>query len=123
MRTLIVDDEAPARERLKRLLVGIKGVELVGEAVDGVQAVQMIEALSPDLVLLDIQMPGLDGFGVIEALEDSPSLSRPTTSTPFAPLRSARWTTCSSPLAGRDWKRPYIAPTQLWLRSKSSPPD
>jgi two-component system LytT family response regulator len=74
MRTLIVDDEAPARERLKRLLVGIKGVELVGEAVDGVQAVQMIEALSPDLVLLDIQMPGLDGFGVIEALEDSPPI-------------------------------------------------
>ena len=74
MRTLIVDDEAPARERLKRLLAGIKKVELVGEAVDGVQAVDMIEREKPDLVLLDIQMPGLDGFGVVESLEDPPPI-------------------------------------------------
>jgi two-component system LytT family response regulator len=72
MRTLIVDDEPPARERLKRLLADIEGVELIGEAKSGVQAVEMIERQKPDLVLLDIQMPGLDGFGVIEALEDSP---------------------------------------------------
>jgi two-component system LytT family response regulator len=72
MRTLIVDDEAPARERLKRLLSGIEGVELIGEAEGGVQAVEMIERNKPDLVLLDIQMPGLDGFGVIEAVEDPP---------------------------------------------------
>jgi DNA-binding LytR/AlgR family response regulator len=74
MRTLIVDDEAPARERLKRLLDGIRGVELVGEAADGVEAVEIIEREKPDLVLLDIQMPGLDGFGVIEALKDPPSI-------------------------------------------------
>ena len=72
MRTLIVDDEAPARERLKRLLADIEGVELIGEAEGGVQAVEMIERERLDLVLLDIQMPGLDGFGVIEALEDPP---------------------------------------------------
>jgi len=72
MRTLIVDDESPARERLKRLLSGIEGVELIGEAEGGVQAVEMIEREKPDLVLLDIQMPGLDGFGVIEALADPP---------------------------------------------------
>jgi DNA-binding LytR/AlgR family response regulator len=74
MRTLIVDDEAPARERLKRLLAGVPKVELVGEAVDGIEAVEMIEREKPDLVLLDIQMPGLDGFGVIEALEDPPPI-------------------------------------------------
>jgi DNA-binding LytR/AlgR family response regulator len=74
MRTLIVDDEAPARERLKRLLSTLEGVAIIGEAEDGVQAVEMIEAESPDLVLLDIQMPGLDGFGVIEALEDPPAI-------------------------------------------------
>jgi two-component system LytT family response regulator len=74
MRILIVDDEAPARERLKRYLTTLEGVEVVGEAKDGVQAVEMIEALSPDLVLLDIQMPGLDGFGVIEALENPPAI-------------------------------------------------
>ena len=74
MRTLIVDDEAPARERLKRYLADLQCVEVIGEAGDGVQAVGMIEALSPELVLLDIQMPGLDGFGVLEALEDPPAI-------------------------------------------------
>jgi DNA-binding LytR/AlgR family response regulator len=74
MRTLIVDDEAPARERLKRYLSQIEGVEVIGEAEDGARAVAMIEALSPELVLLDIQMPGLDGFGVVEALEDPPAI-------------------------------------------------
>ncbi len=72
MRILIVDDEQPARERLKRLLDGIGGVELIGEAEDGLQAVELIEREQPDLVLLDIQMPGLDGFGVVEALEEPP---------------------------------------------------
>jgi two-component system LytT family response regulator len=74
MHILIVDDEVPARERLKRLLDGIEGVELVGEAADGPQAVALIEQEQPDLVLLDIQMPGLDGFGVIEALEEPPPI-------------------------------------------------
>jgi two-component system LytT family response regulator len=74
MRILVVDDEAPARERLKRLLDGIEGVELIGEAEDGPQAVGLIEREQPDLVLLDIQMPGLDGFGVIEALEEPPPI-------------------------------------------------
>jgi two-component system LytT family response regulator len=72
MRILIVDDEQPARERLNRLLADIEGVELIGEAEDGPQAVELIEREQPDLVLLDIQMPGLDGFGVIEALEEPP---------------------------------------------------
>jgi two-component system LytT family response regulator len=74
MRALIVDDEAPARERLKRYLTTIEGVHVIGEAAGGVQAVEMIEAQSPDLVLLDIQMPGLDGFGVVEALEAPPAI-------------------------------------------------
>jgi DNA-binding LytR/AlgR family response regulator len=74
MRTLIVDDEAPARDRLKRSLAALEAVEVIGEATDGVQAVELIEALSPDLVLLDIQMPGLDGFGVVEALDDAPAI-------------------------------------------------
>lgn len=72
IRTLIVDDEPPARERLKRLLTDIEEIELVGEADSGVQAVEMIEDQKPDLVLLDIQMPGLDGFEVIETLEAPP---------------------------------------------------
>jgi two-component system LytT family response regulator len=74
LRTLIVDDEAPARERLRRLLTGLDGVQVLGEAGDGIEAVEMIEEQRPDLVLLDIQMPGLDGFGVIQALEEPPAI-------------------------------------------------
>lgn len=74
LRTLIVDDEAPARERLRRLLAGNELIELAGEAKDGVEAVQIIEQTAPDLVLLDIQMPALDGFGVIEALTEPPAI-------------------------------------------------
>jgi two-component system LytT family response regulator len=74
LRTLIVDDEAPARERLKRYLANLEGIEVIGEAADGLQAVKMIEIQAPELVLLDIQMPGLDGFGVVEALEDPPPI-------------------------------------------------
>jgi len=74
LRTLIVDDEAPARERLRNLLAGNELVELIGEARDGAEAVQRIELTSPDLVLLDIQMPVLDGFEVLEALEDPPAI-------------------------------------------------
>ncbi|MBN1934935.1 MAG: response regulator transcription factor [Anaerolineae bacterium] len=74
MRILIVDDEQPARERLKRLLGGIRDVQVLGEATDGLQAVKLIEQQRPDLVLLDVQMPGLDGFGVIAALEEPPPI-------------------------------------------------
>jgi two-component system LytT family response regulator len=74
LRALIVDDEAPARERLRRMLSGLEGVQVIGEAVDGLQAVEMIEKLAPDLALLDIQMPGLDGFGVVQALADPPAI-------------------------------------------------
>lgn len=72
MRVLIVDDETPARQRLKRFLAEIEGVVVIAEAGDGLQAVEMIERERPDLVLLDIQMPGLDGFGVLEALAQPP---------------------------------------------------
>lgn len=65
---LIVDDEAPARRRLLRLLGEIGGVEVVGEAESGEDAVLQIAALEPDVVFLDIQMPGLNGFGVIQAV-------------------------------------------------------
>jgi two-component system LytT family response regulator len=68
MRTLIVDDEAPARSKLRRLLDAEPDVEIIGEAANGEEAVARIEQLHPDVVFLDVQMPRLDGFGVIERI-------------------------------------------------------
>lgn len=69
MRVLIVDDEALARQRVRRLLQVEADVEVVGEAETGRDAVRMIRDLQPDLVCLDVQMPELDGFGVLQALD------------------------------------------------------
>ena len=69
IRTLLADDEAPARKELKRLLQAHPEIELVAEAKDGDEAVELIRQHSPDLVFLDIRMPGRDGFGVLDALE------------------------------------------------------
>jgi len=66
---VIVDDEPPARSRLRRLLAEHADVEVVAECADGASAVQTIESGRPDLVLLDIQMPELDGFDVLQALD------------------------------------------------------
>lgn len=68
IRALIVDDEPLAREGVRLHLEAQPDVEIVGEARDGEEAVEMITALHPDLVFLDVQMPGLDGFGVVEAV-------------------------------------------------------
>jgi two-component system LytT family response regulator len=74
MKALIVDDEPLARQRIRQLMASEPGFEVIGEAGNGLEAVTLIETLKPDLVLLDIQMPELDGFGVIEAIgvEDMP---------------------------------------------------
>ena len=68
IRTLIVDDEALARRRLRRLLEAERDVEVVGEAASGDDAVEAIRELEPDLLFLDVQMPEMDGFGVIQAV-------------------------------------------------------
>lgn len=70
IRTLIADDEPLARQKLHRLLSADDRVELLGVACDGMEAVDMIRSLRPDVVFLDIQMPGIDGFEVIRQLEE-----------------------------------------------------
>lgn len=66
--TVLADDEAPALDELAFLLAAYPEIEVAGRAVNGIQAVQLIEELEPDLVFLDVQMPGLDGLGVINKL-------------------------------------------------------
>src|SRR5688500_20114849 len=68
LRVLIADDEPLAAERLQLLLAKAEGAQLVGTASDGDSAINLTEALTPDLLLLDIAMPGLDGISVARAL-------------------------------------------------------
>ncbi len=68
VRALIVDDEPPARRKVRRFLAEDPDIEVVGEAASGEQAIRAIREHRPDLLFLDIQMPGTDGFGVVDAL-------------------------------------------------------
>jgi two-component system LytT family response regulator len=75
LRVLIADDEPLVRRAIRDVIEGESAVEIAGEASDGPSAIAAIEELAPDLVFLDVQMPELDGFGVLEALEPG---SRPS---------------------------------------------
>ena len=72
IRALIVDDEPPARRNLRALLKGVPDIEIVKECGNGSDAVSSIRALEPDLVFLDVQMPEMNGFEVLEHLTDLP---------------------------------------------------
>ena len=74
IRTLVVDDEKLARDRLLSFLKNIDDVDVVGQAKNGVDAVRLIEEAAPDLVFLDVQMPGLDGFGVLKGITKTPDV-------------------------------------------------
>ena len=70
LRTLIIDDEPLARQELQYLLERAGGVEVLAQGTNGIEAVELIRTHKPDLVFLDVQMPGLDGFGVLKKLLD-----------------------------------------------------
>src|SRR5215472_12192356 len=77
LKVLIVDDESPARERLKSLLAEIADVHVVGEAVSGPEALSSTHDLAPDIVLLDVRMPGMDGLEAarhLNMLEQPPAV-------------------------------------------------
>jgi len=67
---LIIDDEPLARQELLYLLQSAEGVEVLGQGTNGIEAVELIRTLKPDVVFLDVQMPGLDGFAVLKKLLD-----------------------------------------------------
>jgi two-component system LytT family response regulator len=74
-RILIVDDEAPARDRLRRMLEALPEIEVCGEAADGPAAIEAVRTLKPDVVLLDVEMPGCRGTEVAASLsEPSPQI-------------------------------------------------
>lgn len=74
IRALVVDDEDLARIALRRVLEPERDIEIVGEAANGLEAIEKIGELRPDLVLLDIEMPGFDGFEVVQQLNDPPAI-------------------------------------------------
>ena len=73
MRALIVDDEAPARAKLRHMLGAFSDVDVVGEAADGASALSLAAELRPDVIFLDVQMPEVDGFDVAASLPDDAS--------------------------------------------------
>jgi DNA-binding LytR/AlgR family response regulator len=84
IRVLLVDDEEPARIQLRRLLESDPGVQIVGEAANGIEALEQIPELRPDVVFLDIEMPGLNGFEVAGNLVNPPLIVFATAFDEFA---------------------------------------
>ena len=74
MKALIIDDERLARAELRRLLAAHPQIEIAGEARNGTDALEMIGALAPEVIFLDVQMPGLSGFDLLERLEEPPQV-------------------------------------------------
>jgi two-component system, LytTR family, response regulator len=89
LRVLVVDDEAPARRKLLRLLRSDATVQVVGEADSGESAIAAIEKHRPDVVLLDVQMPGQSGFDVARAISNSASISSSATTSAAAAAKAA----------------------------------
>lgn len=74
MKALVVDDEAPARRRLVRMLESIDGVEVIGQLEDGDSVLRVLESCRPDVLFLDVQMPGLSGMSLARQHEELPAI-------------------------------------------------
>jgi DNA-binding LytR/AlgR family response regulator len=74
LRVVLVDDEAPARRRLTRMLEALGGVEIAGEASDADEALERVRELEPDIVFLDVRMPGLDGMSLARSAPELPPI-------------------------------------------------
>jgi CheY-like chemotaxis protein len=99
IRALVIDDEPLAREMIREMLEGDPQAEIIGECGNGRAAVEAINATAPDLIFLDIQMPEMGGFEVLESLHEHKPMSSllpPTISMQSVPLRYMLSTTCSN---------------------------
>lgn len=130
MKALIVDDERLARNELKRLLGDFPALEIIGEARNGDEAQEMIEALRPEVVFLDIQMPGKDVFQLLEDLSAAPLVVFTTAYDEYAlkafeanaldyvlkPIDPARLSAAVKKILDRGQERQQIARETLFLK-------
>ncbi|MBU3660246.1 MAG: response regulator transcription factor [Flavobacteriales bacterium] len=84
MRTIIIDDERLAREELRSLLKEYQEIEIVAEAINGIDGIEKIKEFNPDLIFLDVSMPGMNGFEMLKQLEDLPQVVFVTAHDEFA---------------------------------------
>ncbi|HVO98604.1 MAG TPA: response regulator [Bryobacteraceae bacterium] len=119
MRALIVDDERIARQELRRLLAAHPDLEIAGEAQNAQEALDLISKLTPDVVFLDVQMPGMTGFEMLARLEDVPQIIFTTAYDEYA-LRAFE-------VSALDYLLKPVAPARLAaavakLKPRSAPP-
>ena len=84
IRTLIIEDEEPARELIKNFLASYKEIDIIGEFADGFSGLKAINEMNPDLIFLDVQMPKLTGFELLELIENKPLIIFTTAYDQFA---------------------------------------
>ncbi|MGK5067093.1 Transcriptional regulatory protein YehT [compost metagenome] len=127
---LLVDDERLARAELRRLLAAHPQVEIVGEAASAAEAMSQIGRLRPDLLLLDVQMPGASGFDLLAALDDAPDVIFCTAFDQYAlqafevsaldylqkPVRAARLATALARAGARVRAAPSPAPPKVFIK-------
>jgi len=123
LNAILIDDEPLARQELHYLLESAGGVNVLAQGTNGIEAVDLIRSHQPDIVFLDVQMPGLDGFAVIKQLlrpwrRRAPGLPHSPKSTP--PTAKPSWMRCSSssrhvsmPRRERRSKSPHIRTVSL----------
>ena len=78
LQVVIADDEVLARQKLLQLLRDEPDIEVVGEGANALETIDLVQLTQPDVLLLDVRMPGMDGFDVISALSSSPALDLPS---------------------------------------------
>nr|WP_315261137.1 LytTR family DNA-binding domain-containing protein [uncultured Duganella sp.] len=130
MRALLIDDERLARAELRRLLAAHPEVEIVGEAVNAADGVRQIAALKPELIFLDVQMPGGSGFDMLAALEETPEVIFTTAFDQYAlqafevnaldylqkPIQASRMAAALQRCAVRRHTAASSAPKKLFIR-------
>ena len=127
LRAVIVDDEELARAYLREMLQSYPEIELVAECANGFEAVKAVNDLSPDLLFLDVQMPKLDGFEVLELIDADPAVIFVTAYDQYAmrafdaqaidyllkPFSAERFGRALERAKGRSGKKPPPAPRQV----------